>query len=323
MAAIENTGTVIVQDQVLESVPSPFARISWGAIIAGLILVCGIHLLLNLLGLGIGLSTIRPSAGDNPSAEMLGAGALMWWVVVTWVALLLGGYVASRLAGSFRTQDGMLHGIIVWSLALVLSALAVGSVIGTGGILLGNIAGSLAGQHPQTGGAGDAGIAPAAASVMEAPSSRGLASTQGADYRAIMAETNALLRPADPARLSDDQAREEIQAGLAAIAGGQGVDHDRLAAVISAKTGISQTEAASRLTALESRMQQARAEAQEKATQLAHQATIVGRRIALGGFFVILFGAIAGAVGGWIGTVHGVAYRERHMTAVVGARPLG
>ena len=45
----------------------------------------------SLLGLGIGLSTVDPAAGDTPEATSLGLGAGIWWVVSNLIALVIGG----------------------------------------------------------------------------------------------------------------------------------------------------------------------------------------------------------------------------------------
>ena len=50
-------------------------RISWGAVLAGVIIVLIVQLLLSLLGVGIGASTIDPMQGDTPRASTLGIGA--------------------------------------------------------------------------------------------------------------------------------------------------------------------------------------------------------------------------------------------------------
>ncbi|MFH0342238.1 MAG: hypothetical protein ACHBNF_08930 [Chromatiales bacterium] len=48
---------------------APTKRIAWGAVFAGVVLAIGIQVLLNMLGTGIGASTIDPLRGDTPNAE--------------------------------------------------------------------------------------------------------------------------------------------------------------------------------------------------------------------------------------------------------------
>lgn len=102
---------------VLAVTPLPAAqRISWAAVFAGVILVIVIQLLFSLLGAGIGMSTVDPLHGQTPEAEVLGLSAGIWWTVSCLIALFIGGWVASHLAGIPRTVDGMLNGLLTWGI---------------------------------------------------------------------------------------------------------------------------------------------------------------------------------------------------------------
>ena len=109
----------------------PFARISWGAVFAGAIIALATQIVLALIGMAIGLATLNPAAGDNPSGTALGAGAAIWLVVSSLISLFIGGYIAARLAGRF---NGWLHGLITWGtltlLTLTLLTTAAGQLIG-------------------------------------------------------------------------------------------------------------------------------------------------------------------------------------------------
>ena len=50
-------------------------RISWAAILGGVILVVTVQLLFSLLGAGIGLDTVNINAGTTPNASSIGIGA--------------------------------------------------------------------------------------------------------------------------------------------------------------------------------------------------------------------------------------------------------
>ncbi len=127
-----------------------------------------------------------------------------------------------------------------------------------------------------------------------------------ADARGIMDQARGLLRPQDPARLSDEAAVAEVAAGLTRMAAGdQSVDQDRLATVIAAKAEIPPEEAKTRLQQWQGEV----AVAKEKVRMAADQAVIAGRHIAFWGFVVVVVGAVAGCVGGCIGTRHHVATR--------------
>src|SRR5262245_35491040 len=87
------------------SAPAVTRRISWGAIIAGLIVTLVCQILLSMLGVAIGASSIEPLQEQKP-LEGLGMSAAIWWIVSSLISLFLGGCVAGRLAGVPRKADG-------------------------------------------------------------------------------------------------------------------------------------------------------------------------------------------------------------------------
>lgn len=105
----------------------PFARISWGAIFAGAIIALSLQLILSLIGIGIGLSTVDPQTNDNPSGAAIGFGAVLWWTISSLVSLYIGGMIAGRIAGSF---NGFLHGLITWALVTMGTVLLLTSALG-------------------------------------------------------------------------------------------------------------------------------------------------------------------------------------------------
>jgi hypothetical protein len=110
----------------------PFARISWGAILAGAIIALATQLVLTLIGTAAGLATLNLATGQNPSGVTLGIGAGVWLVISSLVSLFLGGYIAGRLGGTF---NGWLHGLATWAtvamLTILLLTTAAGGLIGT------------------------------------------------------------------------------------------------------------------------------------------------------------------------------------------------
>jgi predicted lipid-binding transport protein (Tim44 family) len=109
-----------------------FARISWGAILAGALIGLAAQLILTLIGAAVGLATLSPATGTGPSGTTLGIGAAIWLLISSVVAMFLGGYVAGRLAGTF---NGLLHGLATWATVTILTILllttAAGGLIGT------------------------------------------------------------------------------------------------------------------------------------------------------------------------------------------------
>lgn len=120
----------------------PRKGISWRAIFAGTITVLASMLILNLIGLAIGLGTIEPTEESNPLSG-LGTGALIWWILSSLISLFAGGFVAARVGVSFMTKSGIIQGIMTWALYTLISAWlltsAIGSIISGVGNLVGGV----------------------------------------------------------------------------------------------------------------------------------------------------------------------------------------
>src|SRR5215207_8830674 len=97
-------------------------RISWGAVMAGVVVALVTHLILNMIGLGIGVSTLDPAAGagENPSIKSLSIGAAAWFVIAGVIAAFAGGYTAGRLAGKPKESTSGWHGLTAWALTTLL-----------------------------------------------------------------------------------------------------------------------------------------------------------------------------------------------------------
>ena len=107
-------------------------RLSWGAVFAGVIVALAAHLVLNLLGIGIGLAGATGAAG----MEWLGTGFGLWWVIAGIIAAAIGGWIAGRTLGSADRSDGMIHGLLSWAGATLVIAFllttAAGGMLGAG-----------------------------------------------------------------------------------------------------------------------------------------------------------------------------------------------
>jgi hypothetical protein len=160
---------------------SGFKRISWGAIFAGAVVAIMVSLLLGLLGIAIGAATIHPASEANPLAGM-GTGALVWWFVITIIALFAGGCAASRLSGVGRGPEAMLHGVVTWGVVTLAVLVTVGSAVGgllsgAGNFLAGNLPTAARSWQSQPGISEPAGAAKEAVEAV-APSANGNASSE-------------------------------------------------------------------------------------------------------------------------------------------------
>lgn len=111
----------------LEAPQPSYPVISWGAIFAGLTVIVAGTLLLTILGAAIGVSIV-----DITDMEAIGAGlavgAVLWVVLSGLVVNFVGGLLAAHLSGRMTQASGLMHGVVVWAVALV-AVLVVDGVI--------------------------------------------------------------------------------------------------------------------------------------------------------------------------------------------------
>lgn len=144
-------------DPEVAVLPATLERLSWGAIIAGTLVVLILMFLFNLIGLAIGMSTLRPETRDvSEDGGAIITRSLVWVIVSNLLALFVGGLFAGYFAGIPDGRDGMLHGILTWAISGIITALFVVSNVGrmVNGLahllssslsLAGNVAGTVAG----------------------------------------------------------------------------------------------------------------------------------------------------------------------------------
>ncbi len=125
---------------------TPIDRIRWGPIIAGIFAALSTLALLSLLGLAIGASNVDTGS----RARDYGIGAGIWGGLSVLVAFLVGGWLAARTAAVRGEHEGLLHGAMVWAVAipllLYLLTSGVSSLVGTAATTSAQVAGAAAGQ---------------------------------------------------------------------------------------------------------------------------------------------------------------------------------
>jgi hypothetical protein len=83
-------------DQSVITNDSNASGVSWAAVIAGAFVAAALSLILLALGTGIGFSTLSPWSNTGASAPTIGAGALVWLVLMQIIASSMGGYRRAR-----------------------------------------------------------------------------------------------------------------------------------------------------------------------------------------------------------------------------------
>ncbi len=305
---------------------SHFRKVSWGAVFAGMVIAVVVQLVLSLLGAGIGLSTVDPLRYNTPDASTFGIGAGIWWVISSVVALYAGGWVAGHLSGSPDKTDAVLHGLLTWAVAAIVTVYLLASIVGSvvrGGASVVGKAASVAGS----------GISAAAGPLGDA--AKGQLSANGItldsmkdQVQKLMAQTgNPALQPGALAGQASAAAGQMTSAAASAGSTGnspatdlQGelqkiitsgkatvdqVDRDSVVNVVMAQTGVSRPEAEQRTDAWIKQYQDARAqleqkktEAEAKARQVADDAASASSKAALGAVAALVLGALAAAFGG-------------------------
>lgn len=135
-------------------------RIKWSAVFAGWAVGLALQMVLMLLGLGFGAWAI--DLHETNPAEGLPTGAAIWTGVSMLIAAFTGGYLTSRLSGTYRRSDGLYHGVVVWGVNWLvfawLTTTAMAAIIGG--------AFSTFGSTLQTMGQGMSGVASTAANKL-------------------------------------------------------------------------------------------------------------------------------------------------------------
>ena len=308
-------------------------RISWSAVLAGVLVALVCQMLLSLLGIGIGLSTIDPVSEQNPAAG-LGTGSAIWYVVSSLLSLFAGGWIAGRLSRSARLFDGTIHGILTWCLATLLTiyflTTTIGSLIGGATRLVGGIV--------RTAGSAVAVAAPGIGNVVEGQLKENGIDLQKIDLSDLKREANRLLLQTGDKNLNPEVlerkakqagSQAETAAGRAAenpqaaddVAGGlfdrlfrQGqatvnsVNREDAVNVVMKRTGKSRAESEqivdnwiSTYKQAVVKVEQTRQEAETKARQAADATASAASKAAIFGFFGLLIGVVAAGYGARMG----------------------
>lgn len=271
-------------------------RVSWSAILAGVVLVVAIEAVLALAGLAAGLGAIHPGHADSAAASRLGVGAAIWWLLSSVLALLAGCAAAARMAGVATRSDGVLHGLVVWGVALLLTLTLLGSAIGR---LAGSAFSAVSGLASAAAGTTSAAVGTASKLLPSVPQATGVTPD------IVRKEADELLEsgspPADPAAMSEADAAKAIAGDIPDLAAG-GLRGDqaraRIKAVVAARAHVTPEEADARIGRVEAELTRIRDKAAEVATDTADAGAGAASRASLLAAVGLLIGAAASGLGG-------------------------
>jgi hypothetical protein len=110
-------------------------RLSWGSVIAGVILSLIVYLILSVLGAAIGMSALSPLSRLNP-LQGFGFGSGAYLIVMTVIAVFIGSYFAGRCAPVL----GWLHGLLAWAVMILMIVYGATSLVGSAVSAAGSVA---------------------------------------------------------------------------------------------------------------------------------------------------------------------------------------
>jgi hypothetical protein len=128
------TAALTTADEAVDVADASGSAVSWAAIIAGAVATAALALVLVALGAGFGFSSVSPWSNTGPSLATVGVSAGIWLIIVQWLSAAPGGYLTGRLRSAWtgiHTDEVFFrdtaHGLLMWALSVVLSALLLTS----------------------------------------------------------------------------------------------------------------------------------------------------------------------------------------------------
>ena len=281
-------------------------RVSWGAIFAGIVAALAVELLLYILGVGVGASSLSVlNTAQNPSAGGFSIDASIWWVVSGIIASFVGGVVSGRLCGAGSRSTAAWHGFVTWAsttlaVAYLLATVAGGLLGGTFSALGATLSGF--GKAAASSVSGAVSGAASGAATGAAPNASG----NGAGGDALQAQVRRLVNPNDAQSVESDIA-SYIRASASGDQQAATAARDQAVNDLARVANISQDEAKTRIQQAAQQYQQTVDQAKQEAAKAAQAARSGVAQAGIYGFVALVIGAIAG----WIGGAVGAPRRER------------
>src|SRR6267142_704526 len=285
--------------------PSLTRRVSWGAIFAGFFVTMVIQLMLTLLGAAVGAASLEPFREPH-SGQKVAIASGIWLLASGLISIWVGACVAGRLCGGPQRADGLIHGIVAWSVStcatLALLATTLGAAIGgtaalLGGALeLGNLTKSEATAAPLQEQVKN--LFPQAGSSPSSPSAPSLPPTGRTEQSAQQPSGKLTdLAQKDP-ELSGALTEMQKKGGASQAA----EERDKIVNMLTTKYNMDIQEAANLVQQWNPDSQQTGAQTEQKTAEMASAATRGLASGALWGFIALTLGLLFAAWGGWAGT---------------------
>lgn len=302
-------------ENFVAATPAGGTAISWSAVFAGAAGAAVISLLLLILGVGLGLSSVSPWANEGASPVTFGISTVLWLTFTQLAASGLGGYLAGRLrirwvgvpSDEVYFRDTA-HGFLAWAVASLLTAAMLTSAIGaivSGGIQAGaTVAGGVANATVAATAAGTAGAATSMAqSDAGGPSEYLLDSLFRADKSAAGSITSSPDSAVQEPETTSDQAAEVARIFMNSIRTGElpAEDVRYVGQLVAQRTGLSPQDAEKRVQDIYGETQKKLRDAEIAAREAADKARKASAMSALWMFVALLTGAFVASLAATFG----------------------
>jgi hypothetical protein len=282
-------GTTTVVAETPEDRMIGVSAFDWCSVAGGAAIAAALAFLLLTFGSAIGFAVVSPWSGAGPSGTTLGIIGAAWYLFVSLLSYLVGGYVAGRLrarrgdgtAQESHIRDG-LHGLGTWGVGVLLTVIMAAvatSMVGAGAAKLGDVAANAAATQRGT----DIGPSDYMADLLFRRDQPGTGAAETPP--AVKAEAGRII-------------------GRSLANNGQFADNDRayLSRLIASTSGVDQAQADQRVNQVSIEVQRLTAQAKEAADK-ARRAAAIGAFLTAAAFMIALAGS-------WIGAVYGGRHRE-------------
>lgn len=288
--------------------------VDWPAIFGGAVVAIAIGVLATGFGAALGLTAVSARAGEGSGKLALIISTV--WIVASMVsAYAAGGYITGRMRrrvdratkDEVTVRDGM-NGLIVWGVGIVVSAMLLGSAIGTTINAVGNVASAAGNAVAQVAGGAASGAVTAASAMMpDGVKSDPMAFLIGSMLRPDAVPPGGVITPAMTADAG------AVLGNLATTGEISDADRAYLVQLTMAQTALAEPEAKARVDKAVTDAQAARDKAiaaAADAEKMARDAAEAARISAILSAFLLTAMSLVSGVAAYIAAVKGGRHRD-------------
>jgi hypothetical protein len=245
-------------------------RLRWSAVFAGAICSIGFWILLQLIGVGIGLASV--DVDEVQSLRGAGVGTTVWSLISPLIAMFFGGIIAGKLSQTYDRKVAGAHGLVMWAMTAIVGLLATISIVSAVAQGAMRHRGVMLTTDPW--------------SSSHAPAGR-----LGIDTDQVLGPINDRLSAQRKATITEPQ----LETALRGAMRGGALDHEALTEQLAASTRLSRGDAADVARQVQAQL---RAEPDRDQRMVLDATDATGKALATAGFSLLLslLAAIGGAV---------------------------